>query len=358
MDIKNILSSVSSLVPFWATNLIEYCGLGNEYSMLFNIIIQQLLTPMEEYITETILYVMFCIFVIIGICWKNNILDPSQFKLFTKKSLQIIGSEKDGVIDYSTTMDAVTVALIEEYKMTQLIINKDSSHCVTLDTVINYKLKSDLHLTIDRITNVNVSYVFTSYNIDLRKFVNDIKLKHGNVNNNHCVHMYGEETSTSYNYSNSLTAVTYTLVHKYQMKNLINKNSGNIIDDAGTDKKEKVVSRENQIKHEKKAKVLFLIDDCKNFLVNDDIYVSIVRIGDIVKYTLRSESQCILNFIENCDNYYNININNTKYKNRLIIQGAETQGDSSRPVFLYPKNIIALNNYLKLNYENKSLDDH
>ena len=103
MNINNIVSSISSLVPFWAAKIIEYCGLGNEYSMIVNIVLQQLLTPLEFYITEDCIYILIFSLVIIILCWKNNLIDTKIFNMRVKKSYTIIGSEKDNIIDYCDT---------------------------------------------------------------------------------------------------------------------------------------------------------------------------------------------------------------------------------------------------------------
>ena len=54
MNIANIISASSSLIPFWSSNIISYCNFNSEYSMIINIILQQILSSVSVYITETI----------------------------------------------------------------------------------------------------------------------------------------------------------------------------------------------------------------------------------------------------------------------------------------------------------------
>lgn len=347
MDIKNIVSSVSSLVPFWATKIISYCGLGNEYSMLFNVVIQQMISPLEEYITEQIIYFCFVIFMCIIVLWKSNIFDPNMFKIFVKKSITLIGSEKDNSINYSSTLEALNIALIEKYDYHNIIFNKESKTDVMLDEIVNYKLEKDLYLTIERNDKDQVVYILSSYTKDLNKFITNIVKTYCPLNRQKYVHLYGEESDFTYSYSRMMTSLTYTLVHKYKLTNLLNKENKNVIDEEESNKKnEKNTSRETKIVNEKKAKMLFLIDEYKNYELEDDMFITISRMGPIVKYTLRSETRNIIDFIDKCDNYYITNINNTKYKHRLVMQGNETYGDRSRALNIYPQTIIALNYYL------------
>lgn len=363
MNINNIVSSISSLVPFWAAKIIEYCGLGNEYSMIVNIVLQQLLTPLEFYITEDCIYILIFSLVIIILCWKNNLIDTKIFNMRVKKSYTIIGSEKDNIIDYCDTMNALTSWLIDEYKYNNIIVSKSTKYVIMLGEVTNHKLKTDLYLTISRNNSEHVRYSLSSYNIDLNQLVHNMKKKYDLTENKRYIHMYGTETQSTYNYSQSLTSVTYTLVHKYQLTNLINKNSSCDIDDKiniknnnnnDKDQNKSKISRYDQIANEKRIKSIYLIDEYKDHKLEEDVYITIIRMGDLVKYSFYSEKRNLIEFIDKCDNYYNTNINNTKYKHRLIFQGTEISGERSKTKNIYPKQIIAINYHLiyKCNYKN------
>ena len=226
-----------------------------------------------------------------------------------------------------------------------------------LEDIVNHKLKNDLYLTIDRNDREIVSYTLTSYNIDLNLLVNEAKKKYDLTANKRYIHMYGTETPSTYKYSQALTSVTYTLVHKYGLTNLINKNSdAEKRDDKGEDEDgdKKKVSRYEKIDREKKIKSIYLIDEYKDYMLEDDVFITIIRIGELVKYSFYSENQNLIDFIDKCENYYNTNINNTKYKYRLILQGTEITGERSKTKNIYPKQIIAINYHLiyKCNYRN------
>lgn len=355
MDIKSIFSSLSTLIPFWSTNILIYCGIGNEYSMLINIILQQIIIPIELFLTEEIVYFLLTITVIIVVCYKNNLINDKWFKFKTIKSYSIMCSEKDNMIDYCDRMIALTKCFINEYNMKNIIYNKTSKNTIMLENIDNHKLNNNLYLSISR-NNDFVKYNLMSYHIDLDDFVKKACLKYNTTNDFKYIHMYGKEVDSTYEYSQSLISITYTLVHKYNMVNLLNKN---IINSSNTsvsykDDDSKKMHRNERIMSEKKNKAIYLIDDCENYKINDDLFCTIKRIGECVKYSFFSKERNLLDFIESCSDYYNININKNKYKNRLIIQGTELNNDRSRTRNIYPKEIIALNHYLihKHNYTN------
>lgn len=349
MDIKNIVSTIGSLVPFWASSLIEYFGLGNEYTMLFNIILQQILHPLELYVTETILYCVFTICCVFAVCYKNSLIDPNMFKLYNKKSLTINGDEKDDIIDYCRSMNALTQCFIEEYDYNDILITQHTKHHIMLKNVKQRRLKNDLYLDIFRFEN-KVMYTLSSYNIDLNKFVADATKKYDLLQDKNYIHLYGTETKTTYNYSDTLIALSYTLVHKYGFNNLINKksveNDGDRQMDDDGDKFKKYLSRAEKINHDKKLKITFLIDEYNNHKLEEDVYISIIRLGETVKFSLYSSTQNLIEFLDKCDTYYTTNFNNTKFKYRLILQGSETSENRSKSKMVYPKEMMAINYHL------------
>lgn len=357
MDVKNIISTLGSLVPFWASGIIEYFGLGNEYSMLFNVILQQIITPLELYITETILYSVFVLCAIIMLCYKNNWIDTNMFKLYNKKSLTIIGDEKDDIIDYCRTMNALTKCFIEEYNYCDILVTKHTKHHIMLKNVKQRRLKNDLYLDIERY-NDKVTYTLSSYNIDLNQFIIDASKKYDLIHDKNYIHLYGTETKHTYNYPDTLIALSYTLVHKYKLTNLLNKKSSERDmeehKDEDGDKFKKFLSRADKINHEKKIKIIFLIDEYNDHQLEEDVYVSIIRIGEIVKFSLYSSTQNLIEFLDKCDNYYKSNFNNSKYKYRLILQGSETNENRTKSKILYPKEMMAINYHLIFVHHHKN----
>lgn len=358
MDIKNIISTISSLIPFWASNIIEYFGIGHEYSMLFNIVLKQMIIPLENYMTETILYSLLLFIALLMLCYKHNIIDASMFKFYEKNSLTIIGSELDNNIEYCDSMIALTECFIDEFKYCDILITNNSNHIVMLNTVKKKRLKNDLYLDIVRNDN-KVSYTLSSYKINLSKFVNDALIKYNKMRDMKYIHLYGDETKSTYNYSDALTNLTYTLVHKYNLTNLINKKSDeNPVHETkedGDEKVKKAYTRIEKISLDKKIKAIYLIDNYHHHLLEEDIYISISRIGEITKFSLYSKERNLVEFLDKCENYFNTNINNTKYNYRLIIQGNEgTESRNGKSKVVYPKEILAINYHLIFTHGHKN----
>lgn len=350
MNIKNVFATMGSLIPFWASSLIKYFGIGNEYTMLINVILQQIMQPLEYYITETLLYYVIAICCILVICYENNLIDSSMFKFNDKRTLTITGNEKNDVIDYCESMNALTKCFIEEYNYNDIMISKNTKIHVMLKNIKNKKLKNDLYLDITRNEN-KVIYSLTSYNINLDKFVINATKKYNLMQDKKYVHLYGTETETTYNYSTTLISLSYTLVHKYGLNNLINKmlenENGNGNGNGNEKGNNKKYSRDEKINIEKKTKMIFLIDEYNNYKLEEDIYISITRMNEIVKFSLYSSTQNLIEFLDKCDTFYKINFNISKFNYRLIIQGYET-GDISSSInkMSYSKELMAINYHL------------
>lgn len=348
MDIKNLFSTITSLVPFWASSLIEYFGLGNEYSVLFNVLLQQIITPLEQYITETILYIVLSLCAIIMLCYKHQLIDMNSFKLYNKKTLTIVGNEKDDIIDYCDSMNALTRCFIEEFNYCDILVSKHTKNIIMLQDVKNRRLKNDLYLDIVRRDN-KVTYMLSSYNIDLNQFISSVLEKYALIHNKNYIHLYGHEKDTTYSYSQALISLSYTLIHKYNLTNLINKKSedgDHKVQEDEDGKVKKALTRMEKIKQDKKEKAIYLLDEYIDYQLENDLYISITRIGEVVKYSLYSSTHNLIEFLDKCENYYNTNINNTKYKYRLIIQGTECSESRGKAKTIYPKEILAINYYL------------
>lgn len=347
MNIKNLLSTITSLIPFWTSSLIEYFGLGNEYSMLFNVILQQIITSLEWYMTETIMYIILTVCIIAMLCYKHQIIDINSFKLYDKQTLTIIGNEKDNIIDYCESMHALTKCFIEEFNYRDIMISKYTKNTIMLKNVKHKKLKSDLYLDITR-NDSSVLYTLSSYNINLNQFIDMALKKYAPIHNKNYIHLYGCENNTTYNYSQTLISLSYTLINKYNFTNLINKklDNSNCKDRIDEDSKAKAMTRVEKINQDKKDKAIFLLDEYIDHQLEDDLYISITRIGDIVKYSLYSSTHNLIEFLDHCEKYYNTNINNVKYKYRLIIQGNECTELNGKTKISYPKEILAINYYL------------
>lgn len=356
MDIKSIVKSLTSLIPFWASNIIAYCGIGNEYSMLLNIVLQQIIEPLEEYIDEQIIYYLVGIIIIIVLLYKNNIIDYSLIK--SRQTYSIIGSEKDNIIDYSDTMCALTTCFIEEYKMTNILCNH-STQVKMLDVIENYKLKNDLLLSIVR-SDVQVKYVLKSYHHDIKKFVDEARNKYDKTINHKYIHFLGKETEHTYNYSPTLISITYTLVKKYGLKRLLSKNNNDVTTVENSENGFKRIDRSEKIISNKRDKSVYLLDEYLYYELEDDLFFSVNRKGENVRYSFYTIEKDLSKFVEECETFYYIDININKYKNRMIIQGNEISSDRSKGRNIYPKEILAINHYLihEKNYKNFRIIDN
>lgn len=329
MNIQNIISTLSHIVPFWSTHILHYAGLGNEYSMLITLVLQNMIEFVKDYFTESIIYSVLALCIVLIIAIKNNLID---IKLFERKQtiLTVFGNEKDGVINYSDKLCLLSKCIVEKYNYSNILIGKTSKHILMLNCVKDFKLTNDVYLTIAR-NEHEVQYIFKSYTVNVSKFIEEVIKEYDTHETKCCIIFFGKETFTTYEYSDILLALVYTAIHKYNFKNIIVKNQEHKDDEKNI--------------NNPKFDTTQLLQDDHLFNLAEDITLSISRIGEIVKYELKSSETDLNNFVDSCVIYYNLCSKKSKYTTKFILHGYE-QLRYGRYIFMYPKSILALCHYL------------
>jgi hypothetical protein len=331
MNIQEIISTLSHIVPFWSTSIVQYAGIGHEYSMIITLILQNMVEFSNEYITEPVIYCIFTIIIMSIFAAKNSWIDMNTF-IRKQNILTIIGNEKDNIITYSDKLCAVSKCLVEDYNYSSILIGKTSTHILMLDCTKDFKINKNLYLTIKR-TETEVHYVFKSYTLNISNFIDNAWKTYGNKLSVNSVILFGKETSDTYAYPQQLMELVFTIIDKYCWKNIIIKNT--IV--ANNDEN---VACDTNIN-----KTFSLLQDSDLTCVHDDVTISVSRTGDIVKYELRSQRTNLNTFLHDCHIYYRSYANKSRYLHKCILQGNE-QFRNGRSAFMYPKTIFALCHYL------------
>jgi hypothetical protein len=98
---QTVFNGLTNVVPFWSTGLIQLFGLGNEYNVVFNMILNELLKITTGTLNDNLLIgLTLCIFIFIClICYKFGLI--KSFELFNKNIIIISGKELNNSIETS-----------------------------------------------------------------------------------------------------------------------------------------------------------------------------------------------------------------------------------------------------------------
>jgi hypothetical protein len=188
-----------------------------------------------------------------------------------------------------------------------------------------------------------------------------------------------ENNGTSYSYPEAMNYLTYILVNKYKMtkiKILSNFSTSNqkSSSEENEEKKEKKIKNANKkseettmetiIECEKNLKNIFLLESCKNYKIEEDIFITIERFEDIVTYILFSDTIDLKDFMKKCIEEYKTSVSIKDYKYVLKLTGCESHGDNGSKI-KYSNNFFALcdklisegyvNNFRMVNIDNNSI---
>jgi hypothetical protein len=331
MDIKKIFSAITSLVPFWSNNIASYFGFGSEYAMTINIILAQFIQLMENNFNEKL--VMCLLVVIVTILFTNKLGYSLTDLLRLKKINSITVSGFEDVKDINNTtypiaMEALTNLFIDKYNLTNIIVNTDLNAKLSVGTVLNYKLDTDLFLTVTRL-NGTVTYELKSYTHNLQQIVSNAINDYTKQNYKNSLTLCGKEDENTYDYPSQMIHLTYVLLTKYKMPKTIVKSYISLkAEQNRNDNKNDLGNKDNNNIKQNIVKNICLIDDCINYCLEDDLYITIRRMKNITKYILWSNNVDLKKFIDSATTYYDTNIG-SRYKYRISISGTETSSDRS-----------------------------
>lgn len=364
-----ILSSILSLVPFWSNELIKICSLGTEYTMIISIILTQVIKFVSVYASDLIIIILFCIIALFYGLKKMGInIDFNLIKM-TSGMITVECTEKtneSGEINIlaSTSFKAINHMLINKYKFNKLKYLKDCDFNIIVDNIQTIELEKDLHANIKR-ENEKVKITLTSYSKDLNGLLKSAIEEYDGKNSDNVLKLIGKEQGgTTFCYPDAMEYLTYVLIHNYGMNKLKilsssskrelqsdekekekNKNKKNdsekskgIECDSMTDEEIKSEMVENL---NSKFNNMFLLENCKDYHLLNDIHITIERINDMVTYTLRSSTTDLKQFLKKCIDDYKINISAKEYKYKIKLVGYESMVRDVMYIS-YPDNLMAL----------------
>ena len=117
-----ILSALTQLIPIWSVEIIRYCRLGNEYSMLFSLVITNIVNLIANKLNETIIFVILGIIILFCILYKNKYFSLNF--ITTKNEIKFTTIETNNVVYMDEFFNKLNNYLIQTYKINKLKILK------------------------------------------------------------------------------------------------------------------------------------------------------------------------------------------------------------------------------------------
>lgn len=339
---SKILSSISSLVPFWANNVIAYLGLGPEYSMVFNIFFNEVIKYLEEKASTSLVYLIVSLPICYLFASKFNLLTSilNYCQLTQPTTITISGSNANK--SYPISMIALTNLFVEKYNIKSLILYKDTKFDVGVGELTNYQIDKGIFLTIKNLQSGEITYTLKSYTQDLKKFVQDAIDSYSKLSCSNALTFIGSETETTYDYPLIMIYITYTLVNKYKMSRLLSKKQIVEKDNCWADIYKQEITTRDKNKIKSAIGNLLLVEEHKDYQLEDDLYITIQRSSNTIKYIIVSNNLDLKKFIGSCETFFVSNISKNIFKYKIVISGSEMVSDFEMKL-TYPKEIFAIN---------------
>jgi hypothetical protein len=323
----NLHNGLTSIIPFWASGFIAFYGLGNEYSIIANIVLSHLLKITMTNMNDLQTVILLGISVAVFIAYKSNWLSKVNF--FEKKQIILHGFEQTNRSNiYSSKILAINNYLIHEKKIANLIHTSDTN--VTIGHLIKYELTSGIYLDVGRFTSENngfvkVQYIIWSYYNGIDAFLTEIYNKYKNNYTSEMV-LIGAEKYDEIDYPVPIHAINYYVSNNCQFPKLKCMKKLQQQEYVGffgltTDKDKDKNDTNKQSTKSADRKYIYTLGDIDNFEING-IFLSIYREQTNVYYLLKSDTKNTKEWIEGLIKTYEQK-KDDEFKNKVIVQGRE-----------------------------------
>lgn len=362
-----IKSAFSSLAPLWGNEIVRIYSLNNEYNIAITMILGETISFLSGFLNDTISMILICGVIIVvtlnffGIKLINNLSISKSYS-----SVTVIGTEKYSAQETSLlcskAFKSVNLMLIKKYNIAKLRYLKDSDFDIIVDDMLDYKLEDDLYVSVkrDNKDSQKIMITLSSYNKNIDEIIRNAINTYDDDDKIYKLKFVGNEINgTSYNYPEAMKYLTYVLVNNYKMSKLKilhetkynyeghKEDLRNTNDSASKEnlknanKKTESTMIESIDDLAKNLKNIYLLENCKNYKLEDDIFITIERIENVVTYTLLSNTVDLKDFLKKCIDVYKTSISVKDYKYVLKMSGLETSSLYNNKIS-YPKNLIAL----------------
>ncbi len=356
---QTIYNGLVNIVPFWSSNLIQIYGLGNEYNVAFNLILTELLKlctgnlTVIAWISIMVMVLIFLTLKKIGFVYEFNFWETNVV-IINGKEIETPNSKS---LEYCNKIQSLNKYLLEEVKIKNITYVNNTN--ITINNIKDYKISSNINLTITRTGNPGdqvriVTYTLWSYKANIEQFITEILEKYKSTTNYEMI-LIGNESNGMLNYPlpieaiNSWVSLNWKFPKLKCLKSATQAVDPNADSTGSTDSKEK----KDEPKQSVTSEYTYTLDNIVNFEL-DDVCLSISRDNGFVYYLLKSDKICCKQWVESKISLYNQN--KAKFKNKMVLSGSEVTRymENSNKVYCYVKLMWVINWYVieKLGYQN------
>ncbi len=356
---QTIYNGLVNIVPFWSSNLIQIYGLGNEYNVAFNLILTELLKlctgnlTVIAWISIMVIVLIFLTLKKIGFVYEFNFWETNVV-IINGKEIETPNSKS---LEYCNKIQSLNKYLLEEVKIKNITYVNNTN--ITINNIKDYKISSNINLTITRTGNPGdqvriVTYTLWSYKANIEQFITEILEKYKSTTNYEMI-LIGNESNGMLNYPlpieaiNSWVSLNWKFPKLKCLKSATQAVDPNADSTGSTDSKEK----KDEPKQSVTSEYTYTLDNIVNFEL-DDVCLSISRDNGFVYYLLKSDKICCKQWVESKISFYNQN--KAKFKNKMVLSGSEVTRymENSNKVYCYVKLMWVINWYVieKLGYQN------
>lgn len=368
---QTIYNGLINVVPFWSSNLIQIYGLGNEYNIVFNLIITELLKiTTTTFNDNTLLFITFLL-LLLFVVYKNGY--TFNINLFERNIIILKGTEILGqnstTLEYCDKIFAINDYLLQKKKIKNISYIDDVN--IIVNNISNFKLDSKIILNIKRnnvmTNNAQYNYVYyelISYYPCIDDFIDKVIIEYKKKINSQ-ITLIGNEANNIISYPEPIHAINYFVNSHFQFPKLIcmKMTNSSILNDINNNKSENTnidtnanTNNKKSIEDKKKSKnnYSYTLDNIINFDLGK-VLLTINRENDNVIYNIKSNKINCNEWLNEIVNSYNQN-KNSPFKNKMVLTGREEIWfrENSFKNYYYSKAMWTINWLLieKLNFQN------
>jgi hypothetical protein len=345
-DKNNIYKAILNLIPFWSSNIIKFFNLGNEYNLLFTIVMTEFINYTNNFFNDLYLIFTFLIIFIILLMYKFNFkLNSSYFniKSITIQGSEIISKDEQNLL-YCNKILAINYYLITKFNIDNITYINNYEYLI--NNIYNFNIYKNIYLDISRnkIDNfIIVKYKIWSYSNHLIEFINEMETFYQNNKFNE-ITIIGKEQNKIFIYSEPIYAINYKLSLNNQFKNLIY--SFNL--------KNYELNNE-KINEVKSLDYTFSFENLINYEIDKNIFLTIYKNRNNIFYYIKSKEHNCKEWLEKLIiEYKQKKLKKFNYNLRLNGREELWYKNNGYKKYFYSKEMWSINWYIieKLKYQN------
>jgi hypothetical protein len=312
---NNLIGTVTQLVPYWSAELARYCNLGNEYSMLFNMVLNNGIKLLNEYFGE---YVMFGLIVLLILLYVLK-----TFGIFGLESKPtkiphtvLVAKFVNGTIQADELFKKINDYLIQTYNIKNLKMYENALFLIEEGHTFDFE--DGLQLITSKIED-SIQYHISSKKINVSKLILDISVA---CNKYKVIYEGFNNDDKTFTYPEEIHAIINDLITRrniksiiYKKKSSVSKISNNNSSNGENAKYESFEDFEDYTNNNGINGNMFpTLQPMPTFNICDDLTIKIEKHGATMLYILESTKEdAIKTYVNECI-YLNNNKNAIKCK--------------------------------------------